>query len=73
MKKALIRRFLASPAGFSLSPAGSDRAWLLGATGAQFTPMPFKSFLIRIKKKVPIGAFFFMVAGEGLEPTTSGL
>ena len=46
MKKALIRRFLASPAGFSLSPVGSDRAWLLGATGAQFTPMPFKSFLI---------------------------
>ena len=27
----------------------------------------------RIKKKVPVGTFFFMVAGEGLEPTTSGL
>ena len=63
MKKALIRRFLASPAGFSLSPAGSDRAWLLGATGAQFTPMPFKSFLIRIKKKVPIGDFLFYGCG----------
>ena len=46
-----------------LSPAGSDRAWLLGATGAQFTPMPFKSFLIRIKKKVPIGDFLFYGCG----------
>ncbi len=47
-----------------LSPAGSVRARLLGATGAQVTSAPFRSFLIHAKKDSPERDCLSMVAGE---------
>ncbi len=49
------------------SPAGSLRAWLLGATGAQFTTMPSSTLPFKHIKNHRRMAVFFMVEHRRVE------